>query len=432
MYNLATRPEPCLQRQVFVCLVIVALAIACAPSANAQNFQVIYNFTGGLDGALPPNGLSMDSSGTFYGTNTEGGRQGGYCPRGGCGTVFKMVHNQSGWVVTPLYNFLGGNDGLFPPTRVIPSQDGRLYGTTQYGGGGPCQHHDGNGCGTVFELSPPAPLCRNSYCFRAETILYRFQGGVDGAYPDGELIFDQVGNLYGTASGGGNHACGGGCGLVYKLSHSNGTWTQSVLYTFAGGEDGGYPQAHVTFDGFGNLYGTTMRGGSDDCGTVFEIMPSQSGWTKKTLYEFSCGDDGRYPVIGVTFDEVGNLYSATWDGGRNGGGTVFKLAPSGDNWIFTLVYSFSGTGVSGPGGDMVFRNGNLYGTTSGDGVNEFGNVFRLSPSGNDWTYTSLYDFRGGNDGAAPWSTLIFDSDGNMYGTTLNGELHFGNVFEITP
>ena len=417
-------------RAVLSALVVV-IGISVAPM-HAQNFNVIYSFTGNLDGGNPPNGLSMDGNGTFYGTTSWGGRHGGNCGANGCGAVFALVHSNSGWQLTPLYNFLGGNDGLFPPTRVVPARDGRLYGVTQTGGGGPCQGRNGNGCGTVFQLSPAAPLCRNSHCFRAETVLYRFQGGADGAYPEGEIVFDQAGNLYGTTSGGGSSGCSGGCGVVYELTPLNGGWTQSVLYSFAGGEDGSHPDARVTFDGFGNLYGTTMRGGTADCGTVFQLTPSQSGWTKKTVYEFTCGNDGGYPVVGIIFDQSGNLFGATLDGGENGGGTVFKLVPSGNTWIFSLVYSLTGFGFSGPGGDLVFNNGNLYGTTSADGINSLGNVFELSPSGGDWIYTSLYDFGGGNDGGAPFSNLIFDGNGNMYGTALNGHFGFGNVFQITP
>ena len=175
------------------------------------------------------------------------------------------------------------------------------------------------GCGTVFSLRPPASACKTASCDWQETVLYRFMGGNDGAYPIfAELILDGMGNLYGTTSGDGGSGCfGNGCGTVYKLTSSDGGWTESVLYNFTGGSDGGLPSAGVIFDTAGNLYGTTHYGGNlacnfgYGCGTVFQLTPSGSGWMEKVLYSFQGASDGASPVGGLIFDSSGNLYGST-------------------------------------------------------------------------------------------------------------------------
>ena len=200
-----------------------------------------------------------------------------------------------------------------------------------------------------------------------------------------------------------------------------------------GTPDGEGPTASVIFGGPGNLYGTTEDGGINGIGTVYELTSSGGGWAENVLYSnFAFRSSGGFPYGGVAFDRSGNLYGTTLQGGIGGGGTVFELSPSDGGWTFLLPYAFAGR--EGSFGSIVIdKAGKLYGTTGGDGVHQQGNVFRLTPDGDGWTYTSLHDFTGGNDGGGPSDTLLLDANGNIYGTTQNGGA-YGNgvVFEITP
>jgi uncharacterized repeat protein (TIGR03803 family) len=334
--------------------------------------------------------------------------------------------------LTPLYVFTIASKGVIPYSTLVIGRDGKLYGTTAFGGIGPCLAYGHTGCGTVFTLQNPVSFCHTSYCPWIETPLYKFSGGADGSNPyGGALVFDQAGNIYGTTYGGGT-----GSGVVYKLTPAGSGWTESVLYTFAGGSDGASPWAGVTLDQAGNLYGTTAAGGAFGGGTVYELSPSGSGWTKRTLHSFQQQQDGGNPYAGVILDPAGNLYGATQYGGSGGGGTVFEMSPSGDSWIFTTLYSFIGSGgghAKGPVADLVMdAGGNLYGTTGGDGTYRFGSVFKLTHGGGGWTYTSLHDFTGGSDGNLPRSNLVFDGSGNLYSTAYGGVDGNGVVFQITP
>ena len=269
-------------------------------------------------------------------------------------------------------------------------------------------------------------------------MLYAFQGGADGAYPEfGDLLFDRVGNIYGTTEEGGVMGCSyqAGCGTVYELSPSRSGWTESVLYAFTG-PDGQYPSSGIILDNTGNLYGTTGQGGLYGGGTVFQLVHS-TGWTESLLHSFGNGSDGSYLYAGLIFDQSGNLYGATSDGGENGGGTVFELSLSGDSWTYSLLYSFTGRRgyVCGPWGTLVMdAAGNFYGTTNCDGAYNAGSVFKLTNTGSGWTYTSLHGFTGGSDGGKPYSNVIFDTSGNIYGTALTGgsQCNCGVVWEITP
>jgi uncharacterized repeat protein (TIGR03803 family) len=218
----------------------------------------------------------------------------------------------------------------------------------------------------------------------------------------------------------------------YELTPSGSGWTESVLHSFSG-SDGATPFSGVLPDGAGSLYGTTTAGGSANTGTVFQLKHS-IGWTETVLYSFRNGNDGSYPTAGLVFDGSGNLYGATSSGGSGGGGTVFKLTPSGGSWTYSLVYSFTGGANCGPWGNLfIDGSGNLYGTTVCDGANNAGSVFKLTPSGNSWTCTSLHDFTGGSDGKNPYCNVAVDTSGNLYGTTYaGGSPGYGVVWEITP
>jgi uncharacterized repeat protein (TIGR03803 family) len=400
--------------------------IVAAQEPASGHFRVIHSFTGGKDGAYPYAGLIMDQSGSLYGTANAGGR--GTCPPAniGCGTVFKLVRSKSGWVFQVVYAFLGGNDGQGPYGRVAIGPGGSLYGTTIEGGDSTCL----SGCGTVFSLKPPA-TCQTKFCPSMETVLYRFKGNSDGFYPTGDLAFDAAGNLYGTTTQGGSV----GPGTVYELKVSKGSWTESILWNLTGGEDGGNPYSGVILDGAGNIFSTTLDGGTNNSGSVFKLTHSGSGWSETTLHDFYGSSHGIFPQAGLILEKSGNLIGATSAGGLRGGGTVYSLAPAKGGWRLSTLYNFPGRGQPGPWAQLTMdAAGNLYGTTQGyPPAGDHGTVFKLTHTSSGWQETLLHRFTGGSDGQVPYSTLVLDSSGHIYGTALlGGKSNYGVVFEITP
>jgi uncharacterized repeat protein (TIGR03803 family) len=260
-------------------------------------------------------------------------------------------------------------------------------------------------------------------------VIHNFSGR-DGALPEGDIIFDQSGNIYGTTISGGL-----GIGVIYELTPSGGGWTETVLYYCGQGAGDGAPYGGVILHPSGNLFGTFVYAQPYNSGAVYELSRSGSGWKRSMLYQFSGGDDGYEPEGGLMLDSAGNLYGTTTGGGSGGGGTVFELTPSNGGWTFKTLYSFPcHQPCQGPLGKLVMDDaGNLYGTTNGDGAYGKGSVFKLTPSSGGWTYTSLHDFTGGSDGGFPISSLVFDANGNLYGTASDGGSNgAGVVFEITP
>ena len=418
--------------------IVFALMVVVNQSAQAQTYKVLYNFTGGQDGAEPFAGLVMDNTGNLYGTAEYGGQTGGTCgDHYGCGTVFKLSHKSGGWQLTTLYSFGGGTDGS-SPLSIITGPNGGLYGTTVSGGvqGAGCGDF---GCGTVFSLRPYPTACKTALCGWQETVLYGFKGGSDGANPGlGTLIFDKVGNIYGTTGQAGLY----NFGTVYELTPSNGGFTESVLYAFSYGNDGGAPASGVILDESGNLYGTAGLG-LYNAGVVYELSPSGFGWSENVLYAFNPQTDGVDPVGGLISDQSGNLYGTTIEGGPGNGGTIYQLSPSNGGWIFNLLYSFNySQQYTGPGPTaslVMDAAGNLYGTTYYDGAHGLGSVFKLTRSNDGWIYTDLHDFTNGDDGGLPACNVILDANGNLYGTTSDGgDLRYcggggcGVVWEITP
>jgi uncharacterized repeat protein (TIGR03803 family) len=382
---------------------------------------ILHNFTGGRDGANPMAGLTLNAAGGLYGTTIAGGAN-------GLGTVFQLVRSGDTWELHSLYAFNGLNnprDGFSAYAGVVIGPDGLLYGTTHSGG-------DGNGCmqwygcGTVFHIAPG----RTARAWD-EGILHRF-GDADGSNPDhGDLAFDHAGHVYGTTRNGGAYQQG----AVYELTSNRGIWTETVLHSFSGSPDGASPLSGIVFDREGNLYGTTEDGGANGWGTVYRLMPSGSEWREDVLNSFGNGTDGFTPTAGLILDASGNLYGATQDGGTGGGGTVFELSPlADDSWTFITLTNLLGPSSGGPNSNLIMDNaGNLYGTTSGDGSQLWGSVFKLTWSDGAWSYTSLHDFSGGIDGGTPYSSLAFDANGNLYGTAYSGGAYgYGVVFEITP
>ena len=388
-------------------VMVLICGLSTTQPAQAQTFAVLHNFTGGTDGSLPNDGLTIDAAGRLYGTAATGGG-------GGYGTVYRLQRAGAGWVFSTLYSFAGGSDGIAPLARVILGANGTLFGSTYEGGaGGPCT----SGCGTAFNLQPPARVCERTSCPWTEHQLYAFEGGFrnDGLGPIGQMVFDQAGNLYGGTGGGGLQFNG----TVYQLTPSSGSWTENVLYSFAGGQnDGAGPLSGVTF-GYGrNLYGTTTNGGPADRGVVFELAQSGSGWTENVLHFFAPATEGGDPM-GVIADSAGNLYGGTAIGGVFGGGTVFEVSPSNGGWTFTVLYQLTEGGCGVTGRLAMDAAGNLYGAACDS-------IFKLSPAGGSWTYTQLYHFTDGSDGGNPNGNIVLDANGNLYGTTQNGGT--GNCF----
>jgi uncharacterized repeat protein (TIGR03803 family) len=363
---------------------------------------VLYVFKGSdsNDGASPFGGLIMDASSNLYGTTGYDGT--GDCRLGGgnagCGTVYELsppTEKGGPWTETVLYNFKGDADGQLPIGDLVFDKQGNLYGATQYGGGyGSCNPSFYQHCGTVFKLS--APKTKGGKW--TEKVLHGFKGSTDGANPNGGLIFDSKGAIYGTTQFGGFEGgdCGaGGCGTVFKLAPpttKGGAWSEELLDRFDPGTSGAAePEAGVTFGKNGNLYGTTFGGGNSGWGTIFELAPGAKGkWTERVLYHFRDGDDGGNPQASLVFDSKGDFFGTATDGGPVGGGTVFRMKP----------------------------------TSQGHG----------------WSFSALYSFAGAPDGPYPASKLLFDKAGNLYGTTQQsgntgqncGHLGCGTVFEVEP
>jgi uncharacterized repeat protein (TIGR03803 family) len=422
-------------------LALVTFLLTGASRAWAASEKVLHNFAFARGGASPYAPLIFDGAGNLYGTTTDGGAH-------GYGTVFELVPEAGGWSERVLYSFRGGSDGGFPSGGLVFDSAGALYGITNFDNGS-CFGTPPY-CGTVFKLTP------SSSDGWTESVIYSFKGGSDGVSPVGALVFDTAGNLYGATGGGGNTGCeGGGCGTIFKLTPtSGGGWTESVLYRFAGSPngDGAGPNGSLIFDSAGALYGTTGIGGSCftfnlGCGTVFKLTPSSGGgWTESILYRFTGGADGIFPNGSPIFDSAGNLYGATIEGGNtgcqvSGCGTVFKLTPSsGGNWTESVLYAFTGGNDQGPGTALIFDStGNLYGTTSGGPTENpllpcqyCGTVFELTPSSKgQWTPTVLHTFTF-VQGAAPLAGLV-PRNGVLYGpASLGGAGRLGVVFKLTP
>ncbi len=326
-----------------------------------------------------------------------------------------------------LHSFTGGTDGSTPRANLIADSAGNLYGTTN-AGGSKTSCFGGIGCGVVFELSPPKTV---GGAWK-EAILYSFGGGADGSNPVSGLVMDKAGNLYGTTPLGGdltNQLClinvNNGCGVVFELSpQQGGGWVETVLYTFEGVTDGAYPWGNLVLDASGNLYGTTSAGGGGPecntgallgCGTIFELSANGSGgWTEATIYQFEGLQDGGIPFAGMTLDQAGDLYGTTAEGGgTTSNGTVFELSPpaqQGGAWTESVLYNFSAS-AGQPNTSVIFDpEGNLYGTTA----TKNGTVFELSDSGGLWTGNTIYAFAGGGfEGLT--GGLVRDNAGNLYG-----------------
>jgi hypothetical protein len=456
-------------------VITFCLTVAAVSASATWKEKVLYSFQGGSDGYSPAGGVVFDQAGNLYGANTWGGDRS--CLGDGCGTIFQVsppVQKGGPWTETVILAFHGINgqgDGRNPLGGLTIDQQGNVYGTTSTGGTGPCVLLGSHvGCGTVYEFSPPTQKGGQW----TETILYSFQGGNDGYFPQGDLVFDKAGNLYGVTwyGGGKGDSCnafyGGNCGTVFKLRRpkvKGGTWTEKVLYSFPGGiagqpkGDGGQPNGGLVLDSKGALYGTTYYGGNEagqcdggsagvGCGTVFRIKPpsrKRGASTEKVLHRFDIQDGGN-PKAGVILDGAGNLYGTTFGGPQSKFGLVFELQPpSGKShaWTETVLYFFTDRNDGEyPAAGLIFdTNGNLYGTATESGGIGDGASFRLKPpkkKGATWSVEVIHDFTGPPDGVIPAANLIFDQAGHLYSTTQQGGTGncypggCGTVFEVKP
>jgi len=381
-------------------LVILALGVVATRPAQAQTYMKLYDFMRGMDGGVPIAGVVRDSAGNLYGTTGEGGDLSCNSPSG-CGTVFKIDKTGK---ETVLYAFTGGTDGASPYGGLVLA-GGYLYGTTFWGGA--------SGAGVVYKLPTSGS---------GETVLYSFKGGADGGHPYAGVIRDTLGNLYGTTVGGGS-----GSGVVFKLDTTN---TESVLYSFAGyPTDGAYPQAGLVRDTTGNLYGATVYGGAFGDGVVFRVNTSN---TETVVYAFTGGVDGGNPYAPLVLN-AGSLNGTAQMGGSfacilDGCGVVFKVPALKKE---TVLHSFTGgaDGNAPVSGLVRDSSSSLYGTTPSGGAANAGVIFKLDTTN---TLTVLHSFSGA-DGGTPSGVLVRDSAGNLYGTTQSGgAFGYGVVYMLTP
>ena len=404
----------------------VLLAAFALPAVAGTNWteKVLQSFNG-RNGSAPYDGVISDTAGNLYGTTDAGGKYGD-------GTVFKLkppVGGKKAWTETVLFSFNGTN-GEGPESRLLFDGAGNLYGTTYDGGS--------SNLGTVFELTPPG-AGQKAW---TETVLCSFDG-TNGSHPLplSGLIFDNAGNLYGT-TGFGGLATGG---TVFKLAPptpGQTVWTETILFSFVTQKGGVEPEGTLVFDSAGNLYGTAGAGGKFSDGTVFELTPPAPGKTawKGTVLRSFDRKDGWFPHTGVIFDIAGNLYGTTFQGGSAGGGTVFELTPpSGGQtaWTENVLYNFGGLHGVDPSSGLIFdAAGNLYGATLNGGTGLLGTVFELSPpapGGTAWTETELYSLPDTGDGEGLYTTLLGRANGTLYGTTYEGGTsNSGIIFQLTP
>jgi uncharacterized repeat protein (TIGR03803 family) len=377
---------------------VLAGCVAATNAGHAASEHVVYSFTGGSDGAEPIADLTGAGS-TLYGTTFKGGGTGTGCAGNGCGTVFAVT---PAGVHTVIHSFTGGQDGSYPWAGLIEI-GGTLYGTASGGGAA--------AWGTVYAMTKNGTA----------TVLYAFKNGLDGGEPLAGLL-DIGGTLYGTTYAGGGHPCydNDGCGTVFALTL---TGKEAVVYAFKGGTDGAEP--YSTLIGVdGRLYGTTYFGGaSGDHGSVFAVTRHGA---EKLVHSFVGGTDASHTEAGL-IDVGGKLYGTAYEGGANNAGLIFSLTPQG---IETVVYSFKG-GSDGaqPLGQLIDVAGTLYGTTYAGGANDAGTVFSVTPGGAERV---VHSFGKGNDGASPVAGLI-NVGGVLYGTTSEGGgANAGTVFSLSP
>jgi len=386
-----------------------ALVLAAGQPAQAQTLTTLYSFTGGTDGATPAGGMIFDPQGNLYGVTGAGGAY-------GHGTVFEITVAGAEKV---LYSFTGGADGSKPNGDLTRDAQGNLYGTTFYGGA--------YNYGTVFEVTAAG----------LETVLYSFTGGSDGAYPQGGLVSDAEGSLYGCTA----DPWYDFTKVPHTLFKVNASGVFSVIYTFpplGRNRNAQSPNGGLVLDSQGNFYGTTMFGGNPldqcphhiglGCGTVFKVTPSGTETVLLDLQYIGAA----WPTAGLVADAQGNLYGTSTQGGPHGHGTVFELTSSGTG---KLLYQFqAGRDASDPQSRLVLDGvGNLYGTTWKGGGDGKGAVFEITASGTEEVVYGFNPKKHPGVGTNPSGALVFDAQGNLYGMTAGGGAYgFGTVYKLAP
>jgi hypothetical protein len=434
---------------------VVAAALACLAvtvggiGAQAATESVIYTFPGGTDGFQPSGSFIADARGRLYGV-TENGGNGVVGQGNGNGTVFTLFpagSSATGWGERVLYRFRARNDGSNPVGALAFDATGSLYGVTSAGGKGVVAGGSA-GKGVVFRLSPPL-LGKVSW---TESVLYQFAGGTDGQTPAAGLTIDANGNLFGTTTEGGVGTAPGN-GTVFMLSPPAGgqtAWTETVLYRFQGGNDGATPNVELVPDASGALYGVTASGGGKDYGTVFKLAPpatGQTAWTEQVLYRFDGGPGGAYPIGKLAMSSSGDLFGAASGGGSPtceangtgalaGCGVVFRLKAPGPgltNWTHSTLWTFTGypNDARSPNGVVIGGTGRLFGTSAWGGNSGCsssianigcGAAFELTApekGAAGWTYTPLWSFSSADDGWLP-STNLFYLNRKLYGAAVSG------------
>lgn len=387
------------------------------------------------DGWYLSGGLIADSAGALYGVAQMGGRH-------DAGTVYRLTPPASGaeeWHFDVLHRFGGGwTDGFGPANELIRDSTGSLYGVTTKGGRG--------GAGIVFRLTPPA----GGTSEWTESILYSFSDADDGGYPEGPLLLDSAGSLYGvTEHSSGRSACSLGCGSIFKLSPAGagaGEWTETVLYRFQGDHDGAMPSGGLIFDTTGDLLGLTVSGGTAAGGTIFQLTPPKppaTAWSKEILHNFTATPDGSGPGGRLAVGPANSLYGTT-EGGGGGRGTIFKLTPSSASetgWRTEVLYSFGNAGSGAGEGDprsgvIVSGDGSLFAALAFGGLGGLGAVIRLDPPPGPgetaWHETVLQGFGARPDlGIYPTGALAVGPSGALFGTAMmQGPQGGGTVFMI--
>ena len=317
---------------------------------------VLHNFNGN-DGSDPVGGLILDAAGSLYGATVLGGGPYKY------GTIFELTKGSEGWKETILHRFGFSKYGCCPQASLVMDDAGNLFGTAS----------------VAFELSATADGWK-------ETVLHDFTGQHgDGSDAYAGLILDAAGNLYGeTAMGGTGTGCGGGCGTVYELQPTSAGWKEHILHDFGtGGDNMAYPEGPLMLDKIGHLYGTA-GGGTYADGAVYKLtLQSDGRWKSTIIHSFTGGANGESVGGGVVMDKAGNLYGTTIAGGSPNCecGLVYKLSPGiGGKWIFKVLHTFVGTDGAQPVGELILDDkGNLYGNTITGGAGGYGVAFQLTP-----------------------------------------------------
>jgi uncharacterized repeat protein (TIGR03803 family) len=395
-------------------IAVLALSSALIASnslpATATSFQTIRNFENPKLGE--PWGRLLLYKGTLIGTGS--GNTGSHEYHG---QVFRLKNSAGTWSEKGLLKF-AGTDGYYPLSGLINS-GGFLFGTANQG--------DAYKKGNVFILY-------NTGTGWVHGTVWAFGGtSGDGTHPAGDLVADSSGNIYGTTAAGGAN----GGGTVFELSENSFTWTETILHSFSNGTgtDGYQPASGLVMDSSGNIYGTTMGGGVNENGVVFQLTKSGDTWNENILHAFTGNSDGATPFGGLILGSDGTLYGTTDGGGNNNHGVVFSLSQSGGVWTENVLHFFNGSDGDGPLSTLTWGSteNTIYGTTAYGGTcADNGTAFEMTNSGGTWTLTTLHTFCG-TDGGYVSSQPILDKSGNLYGTTWDGGTYnYGTAWEITP